>query len=584
MQGATHSRGVHDSSSGGGSSAIALSALPSAAAMPRARVAQNWVLDPLWDSLLIVAIPLLTMAAALALFQTMGSVAATSLIIVVHIVFTVAHHLPTFIRIYGDVELFRRHQWQFVLAPVVPLTISTVVLGYINYHGYPVESFLYLYIMLALWDPWHFLRQHYGFVRIYDRSNHAPRQLASRMDLWLCTSWFVYIMLGSSAWLAGILDDLNRTVGIPLIAYVPGDLGEVVTRVARDLAILMTVAYASYLFWCRFNGYFISMAKLALLVATFGAMYFAYVPNEWTASAAPGWTFKAGFAVIGIAHMTQYLAIVWRYNRTLGSRPGLARAGWFQKLFSRGGWLIGIGYVSLCLIYGDLVTTQWSNRWVMSVLLAIGFTSTLLHYYFDGFIWKVRQKSNRENLAMDTAHGEPKAAAVARPRSPQAMLLRQSLYFGLPMLVLSTGAFALWRTPGISSVEHMYRAQALSQEGLHGEALAEAEAAYAAIEGELAIAHKLAQLHPSAAREAELAFLIYNQSYYAHVVLPAASGRGITEAGRSAHRVALAAACELLERALGRGTSLVHAARPQFGAEDAERTLASWRRIAAAIP
>jgi hypothetical protein len=36
----------------------------------------------------------------------------------------------------------------------------------------------------------------------------------------------------------------------------------------------------------------------------------------------------------------------------------------------------------------------------MSVLLAIGFTSTLMHYYFDGFIWKLRHKQNREGLAL----------------------------------------------------------------------------------------------------------------------------------------------------------------------------------------
>ena len=55
-------------------------------------------------------------------------------------------------------------------------------------------------------------------------------------------------------------------------------------------------------------------------------------------------------------------------------------------------------YVLVCLAYGELVTTEQPNRWLMSALLAIGFTSTLLHYYFDGFIWKLRHEQNRENL------------------------------------------------------------------------------------------------------------------------------------------------------------------------------------------
>jgi hypothetical protein len=130
------------------------------------RPAQNWVLDPVQDSVLIIGAPLLVLALALVAFRTLPAASATSLIIVSHVVLTVAHHLPTFIRIYGDVELFRRFRWSFLLAPVIPLAFSTAVLTYINSRGLPVEYFLYLYIMLALWDPWHFLRQHYGFMRI----------------------------------------------------------------------------------------------------------------------------------------------------------------------------------------------------------------------------------------------------------------------------------------------------------------------------------------------------------------------------------------------------------------------------------
>src|SRR4051794_6522827 len=203
--------GSHPSQTAGTRVALTEFATPSFA-RARTRSMQNWILSPLQDSLLVVATPVLVMALALIMFRTLGSAAATSLIIVAHVVFTVAHHLPTFIRIYGDVESFRQHRWHFIMAPVVPLLFSAVVLGYINHHAFPVENFLYLYIMLVLWDPWHFLRQHYGFVRIYDRPNEAPKQLAARMDLWLCATWFIYILFGSSAWLAGILADLNQTV------------------------------------------------------------------------------------------------------------------------------------------------------------------------------------------------------------------------------------------------------------------------------------------------------------------------------------------------------------------------------------
>ncbi len=88
---------------------------------------QHWVLDPVQDTMLIIAAPLLVLALALLAFRMLPAASATSLIIVTHVVLTVAHHLPTFIRIYGDVELFRRFRWSFLLAPVIPLVFSAGV-------------------------------------------------------------------------------------------------------------------------------------------------------------------------------------------------------------------------------------------------------------------------------------------------------------------------------------------------------------------------------------------------------------------------------------------------------------------------
>ena len=55
-------------------------------------------------------------------------------------------------------------------------------------------------------------------------------------------------------------------------------------------------------------------------------MYVAYTPNALILGMESQWSFKVGFAVIGVVHMTQYLAIVWRYNRSLTKREGRARA------------------------------------------------------------------------------------------------------------------------------------------------------------------------------------------------------------------------------------------------------------------
>jgi len=548
------------------------------------RPAQNWVLDPVQDTVFIIAAPLLVLAIALLAFRFLPAASATSLILVTHVVLTVAHHLPTFIRIYGDVELFKRHRWSFLLAPVIPLVFSAAVLAYINYRNLPIEYFLYLYIMLALWDPWHFLRQHYGFMRVYDRGNEAPKSLASRMDLTLCSAWFVYIMLASGAWLAGTLQDMYSTANIPaILAIAPGVIAWA-TQAMRDVTLLATIAYAAYIAWCWHRGYFISFAKIALIVATFSVMYLMYTPNEWMQTLAPEWTFKVGFAALGIVHMTQYLAIVWRYNRRIGQLPGRARAGIFARLHARGGWIVALFYVLVCLAYGEIITTVHDNRSLMSVLLAVGFTSTLMHYYFDGFIWKLRQRQNREGLGLTTEHEQPAPPTERGSSGVTASLTagqafgRQLLYFGTPMLILTLGAFSQWGEISRGYIRDMYAAYEASQRGDSDQVLRNAQVAFTAMERDLPISQRLAAIDPTAAREADLAFLLYNHSYYANVVLPALTGQPERQ---DRHRLEVRQAIERLEHAIRMSGPIGHPGRENLTRDDARRTLTSWQRLIA---
>jgi len=545
---------------------------------------QNWVLDPFQDTLLIIAAPLLAAGLALLIMQHYGAAQGAVLIITTHIILTVAHHLPTFIRIYGDVELFRRFKWHFVLGPVVPLVFAAGVLTYINVHQYPVEYFLYLWIFLSLWDPWHFLRQHFGFMRIYDRHNAAPRLLASRMDWAISGFWFLHIMVASADWLPGLLADLYRSANIPLLLALPTGLIPVLHSLTWWLAVSATLVYGGYVLWCFARGYFVSPAKIALLVCTFGVMYFTYTPNEWILQLVPAWSFKVGFATLGIVHMTQYLAIVWRYDRRIVEQ-GRARNGWFAWLHGRRSrWGIGAAalvYVGLCIGYGDLLSTRFDNRWVMSCLLAVGFTSTLLHYYFDGFIWRIRHSQNREALGL---RANANAAAGSswwdstRSATAGGVLLRQLLYFGVPMGLLTWGAIELWQRDSRSYVQQMYHAQELSQQGEAEAATEMARRAYASMQEELPFAEKMVELRPNTANEAQLAFLLFNHSLYQNRIMPALEGKPPSPTQHLNHAEQTRLAADLLINALYRGGSPAHPGREQLTPEQALQVAQSWER------
>jgi hypothetical protein len=125
----------------------------------------------------------------------------------------------------------------------------------------------------------------------------------------------------------------------------------------------------------------------------------------------------------------------------------------------------------------------------------------------------------------------------------------------------------------------MYAAEQASRHGEYSRAVQEAGLAFTAMRRELPFAGKIAQLQPTASREAAYAFLLYNQSYYANVVMPALASERPLPWQQRAHRDAVRQAIAVLEAALARGGALAHAGRETLRSEDVQRTLASWRRV-----
>ena len=234
-----------------------------------ARLQQNWVIDRLSDGLFIIVAPLISLVWVVAF----GSWFGLETVLVIFAVFNIAHHLPTFIRIYGDQDLLRRFRWSLLLGPVLPFSLAMGVVSYVVLNGYHMTNVLYLMLILFLWDPWHFLRQHYGFMRIYDRNNKVRRAVSARMDFMICGTWFLYIMVATLDWLPDLVYDAHQSHGLPLLFLLDNGVYGVAQFVGFCVALAGTVVYSAYLVWCRANGYFVSSAKVALLIITFGVMY-----------------------------------------------------------------------------------------------------------------------------------------------------------------------------------------------------------------------------------------------------------------------------------------------------------------------
>jgi len=419
------------------------------------RMRQNWVIDPLSDGLFIIAAPLISWIWVVTFASWLGAEA----VLTIFAALNVAHHLPTFIRIYGDRDLLRRFRWSLLLGPVLPFSLAMCVVSYVVLSGQHMTNALYLMLILILWDPWHFLRQHYGFMRIYDRNNRVRREVSARMDLMITSVWFIYIMVATLDWLPDLLYDAYRLHGFPILFLLDGGVYDVVQLLSLIAASAGTVAYVGYLIWCHANDHFVSPAKVLLLSITFGVMYLTFVPNSLTTGLFSGWNFALGFAVMGVVHVTQYMAVVWKYNRGLSGREGAARSGIFQKFFSRGGWTLAGTFVIACVLYGCFLSFpppklfsmqsisdggHTGGRWFTGVIFALGFTSALMHYYYDGFIWKIRHKENQEYLGgvLPTESNAPgRSWWEGRSRlTARGAFFRQFLRF-VPLILLLTATY-----------------------------------------------------------------------------------------------------------------------------------------------
>jgi superkiller protein 3 len=112
-----------------------------------------------------------------------------------------------------------------------------------------------------------------------------------------------------------------------------------------------------------------------------------------------------GIAMFEIYHAVQYYAIVWIYNRKLFERAG-DRFGFLGFLFSDRWTMLGL-YLAAIGAYSSIrYFTVDANAYIFSGtsedayqwLVALFVTSSFLHFYFDGFIWKVSERKTQENL------------------------------------------------------------------------------------------------------------------------------------------------------------------------------------------
>ena len=337
---------------------------------------QRWMISSGVDSFLILLTPLLAAPAVLLLSSSVFGIQATTISLIVASFFALGHHLPGMIRAYGDRELFERFRWRFILAP--PL----VFLAYFPLYTYHHDV---LRLIIRGWATWHGLMQVYGFVRIYDSKVGSTSRATANWDWMVCVCGFVTPQLFRPDLVSNTLRQWY-TAGGP---FIPPSVLNAVRWGWLAVSVVVLIGFTiNYVTQLR-RGPRPNPLKLLMLASGIGTWSFAMCFVE---------ELILGIALFDICHDVQYNAIVWMYNRRLvGSNPQLG--GFMKYLFRRGMVLL---YLGLITAYGaiGLVPALVADGTVSSVFYGVIFTSTILHYYYDGFIWKVRESVNQANLGL----------------------------------------------------------------------------------------------------------------------------------------------------------------------------------------
>jgi Flp pilus assembly protein TadD len=375
-----------------------------------------WILNSWRDLILYVATPLL-LVPMFALAQARWS--AQDIYVFVAAFGAMGHHLPGMIRAYGDRALFERFRWRFIIAPVF-LVCTCVAFYWWDLKG--------IVLVVFFWGVWHGMMQTYGFCRIYDAKMGSFAALTRRLDFATCAIWFAAAVLLSSPRMTDTLEAYYASGGPYILPSLLRAAQQIMLLTAIAVAILFLINFARM--WAQ--GKRPNPVKLALVATSIGFWWYC---NNGVVN------ILAGIALFEVFHDVQYLSLVWIYNRNRVEKDR-SIGGFMRFVFRRSGSLVGL-YIGLVFAYGSLsyFNSRLEIETIKRVLTGVVTASTLLHFYYDGFIWKVREKSTRESL------GITGGAVTARSNEFLPSWLLHGLKWGA-VFVIPLGALWIGQTRG----------------------------------------------------------------------------------------------------------------------------------------
>ena len=428
---------------------------------PRASIRESSIISPAQDLLYFVLSPLLGVVAfGILAFYAFEWAASPRTIFGVQdsrvgffgAVWTFSHLFAVFFRSHVDDHVFKQHKIRFTVVPIALFGAFMVS-----------DSLLVIGVALAFfWDIYHSSMQNFGFSRIYDMKMGNPAAKGRTLDMWMNHLVYIgpiFIGLGLRYSLEEGLGGFRHHGWFTLWNAI-----DPIVAAQREITIALVLVggaftvYYVYSFW-KFaqEGYQFSTQKALLLITVGGVSTYA-------------WGFREpiyGMLIVNFFHGLQYFAFVWWTERkSIQGAFGLSSVAYGQALAF-------VGYVLVLLALG-LWYRVYSAPGLSHAAISLGIVVSLMHFWYDGFVWSVREARSLSQRAPRAAKRSPLArrpapsASWAKNESAGRSGIRPKLT-GSPTMSAGGGEFREEQAHAVVALVVAHDLDAAEADGRHGD-------------------------------------------------------------------------------------------------------------------
>jgi hypothetical protein len=292
--------------------------------------------------------------------------------------------------------------WIFAVIAVVVVACGGVAAAFdstsLNDHEVAGSAIIgFAAVVAAVWNVWHTLMQKLGIMRMYSAKSSVPldKRTKKSVDMFLLFGSFPLLAVAVGPAQKHFISQQSKVVTQYLLPLI--DLLEKIAPLALPIASLIALASIALFLRSEWRADRLRCwprLSMALALTLLNASFFVVNPVKV-------------YIAYGFSHAIEYMVFVWaflrrRYAHPLEHRPLLERV-LRHPVLAYGSYTLAIGGVYFLVDYGRDYHL-WSGQFdlggvkVGQWLFSFAIWQSFAHFYFDGFLWKMRAPAVRASL------------------------------------------------------------------------------------------------------------------------------------------------------------------------------------------